>query len=101
MAGGRCSCAPSRSFRWHSWCVLGAASMLALVWLPRSPLEDMALFGLMAMFSYGATAVLQAFVMELFPTHLRATGAALSASAGLCLGFAIFPVLTAWIIEAI
>jgi len=79
-----------------AWCVLGTVALIALIWLPRTPHQDLIAYGLVAVFFYGVNGVLQAFVTELFPTHLRATGAALSASAGLCIGFALFPILVAY-----
>jgi MFS family permease len=83
------------------WCWLGAASLLALVWLPTTEWQDVLCFGLLAMFFYGASAVMLTFTTELFPTRLRATAAAVSASSGLNLGFAIFPVLVARGVEAV
>lgn len=83
------------------WCWLGAASLLALVWLPRTMWQDILCFGLLAMFFYGASAVMLTYVAELFPTRLRATAAAVSASSGLNLGFAIFPILVAYGVRSI
>lgn len=77
------------------WCILGTIALLALIWLPRTYHEDLVAFGTVAVFFYGVAGVLQTLVTELFPTHLRATGSALSASAGLCIGFALFPILVA------
>ena len=37
--------------------------------------------------------VITAMIIELFPTRLRATGAALAGTFGLNLGFAIYPIL--------
>lgn len=78
-----------------AWCLLGTIALLALIWLPGTYHEDLVAFGTVAVFFYGVAGVLQTFITELFPTHLRATGSALSASAGLCLGFALFPILVA------
>ncbi|HSN69990.1 MAG TPA: MFS transporter [Steroidobacteraceae bacterium] len=81
------------------WCWIGAAALLGLIWLPTSYLADVFWFSLMATFFYGSAAVMGVYVAELFPTHLRATGAALSGSAALACGFAIFPVLVAALVE--
>jgi MFS family permease len=78
-----------------AWCVLGTIALLALIWLPRTYHQDVVAFGIVAVFFYGVAGVLQTFITELFPTHLRATGAALSASSGLCIGFAVFPIVVA------
>lgn len=76
------------------WCWLGAVALVGFIWLPRSPLEDILLCGLMAFFSFGTAAILTTFVLEQFPTRIRATGAA-CASASVSLGFAVFPLLVA------
>jgi MFS family permease len=83
------------------WCWLGAAALLGLIWLPQSYAADVFWFGLMATFFYGSAAVMGVYVAELFPTHLRATGAAFSGAAALSCGFAIFPVLVARLVETL
>ncbi len=80
------------------WCLAGTCALLALIWLPHTVSQDLVAFSVMATFFYGVIGVLQTFITELFPTHLRATGAALSASAGLCLGFTCFPIIVAKVI---
>src|SRR6185437_249998 len=74
-------------------CVLGTVALVCLIWLPRSYHEDILAFSAVAIFFYGVAGVLQTLITELFPTHLRATGSALSASAGLCIGFTLFPII--------
>ncbi len=73
------------------WCWVGAIAFLGFVWLPKSPLEDIFWCGLMAIFFYGATAILATYLLELYPTRLRATGAAFGSSF-LSLGFATSPI---------
>jgi MFS family permease len=83
------------------WCFMGAATLLYFLWFSDGFWSDLILFGVMASFFYGTSAVLTTFMAELFPTHLRATGAAVSASAGMNLGFATFPVIVSASIENI
>jgi MFS family permease len=80
------------------WVSLGAFTFLALVWLPDSRLENLIWFGLMTMFFYGCAAVQWAFAAEQFPTRARATATAMIMAATLA-GFALFPVLVAYVIE--
>lgn len=84
-----------------AWCLAGTCALLVLIWLPRTISQDLVAFSVMAIFFYGVSGVLQTFIMELFPTHLRATGASLSASAGLCLGFTCFPIIVAKVVGAL
>ncbi len=76
------------------WCWVGAVAFVGFVWLPQSEVADIFWCGLMAIFFYGAVAVMATYLLELYPTRLRATGAALG-SAFLSLGFATFPILIA------
>lgn len=76
------------------WCWAGALAFLGFVWLPRSVGADIFWCGLMAIFFYGAAAITSGYLLDLYPTRLRATGAAVG-SAFLSLGFATFPVLVA------
>lgn len=82
------------------WSWLGAAAFLGFVWLPQSALQDTAWCGVMAIFFYGTTAILGTFLVELYPTRLRATGAAFG-SACLSLGFAVAPVIVASLVAAL
>ena len=59
----------------------------------------MALFSIMAMFFYGTSAVLTIFVSELFPTNIRATAVGAVAGMGINLGFALYPVIVANLVE--
>lgn len=80
------------------WVSLGAAAFLGLVWLPDSRIENLVGFGVMTMFFYGSAAVQWAFAAEQFPTRVRATATAMIMAATLA-GFALFPVLVAYIIQ--
>jgi MFS family permease len=82
------------------WCWAGALAFLGFIWLPNGVAADIAWCGLMAIFFYGAVAVMGTYLLELYPTRLRATGAALG-SAFLSLGFATFPILVARVVGAI
>jgi MFS family permease len=81
-----------------AWCWLGAVTFLGFVWLPGSVPEDIAWCGVMAIFFYGSVAIMGTYMLELYPTRLRATGAAVN-SAFLSLGFATFPVMVAHLVE--
>ncbi len=83
------------------WCGLGAICLVILVWVPESYWQDVAAFGILAAFFYGASAIMLTIVSEQFPTRLRATALAVSASAGLNLGFAVYPVLIARIVASV
>jgi MFS family permease len=75
------------------WCALGAAALLALLWVSHGRTSDFVWFAIMAMFFYGAMAVLPVLVAEIFPVELRATALGACASAPLSLGFALFPLI--------
>ena len=75
------------------WSWLGALGLLLTVWLPQTFLQDVLAFGLTTIFLYGTSCVLTIYLVGLFPTQLRATGAAVCGSASLSVGYSIFPVL--------
>jgi MFS family permease len=75
--------------------MLGAAGFIAMLWLPSGITDTLMLFGLMSIFFYGTAAVKFAYVAELFPTHLRATGLAVCGSLAVNLGIAAGPTLVA------
>jgi MFS family permease len=81
--------------------LLGAAGFLAMIWLPTGTLDTLLLFGLMSIFFYGTAAVKFAYVAELFPTALRATGLAVCGSLAVNLGIAAGPLLVAAAVERI
>ncbi|MFT3964270.1 MAG: MFS transporter [Sphingobium sp.] len=74
------------------WSWSGATALLAFLWLPETPVQDVIACGVMAIFSFGTSAILTTFLLEQFPTRVRATGAS-CASASVSLGFAIFPIV--------
>jgi SHS family lactate transporter-like MFS transporter len=75
------------------WCLLGAGALLVLLWSSGGREADYLWFALMAIFFYGAMAVLPLLVAEIFPPELRATALGACASAPLSLGFALFPLI--------
>jgi len=83
------------------WFVAGAASLTCMVWLPSTFAEDVVAFGVTAAFFYGSQAVFGTFSTEIFPTRIRATAMAFSASFANYLGFAIFPLIVAWAVPRI
>lgn len=75
------------------WTLLGAIALIALMWLPETRWQDLALFGLTGAFFYGSNAVVGALLTELYPTRMRTTAYAMCGSAPLSAGFALFPAL--------
>ena len=81
------------------WVWTGALAMCGLIWIPTSYSGDVLWFSLMAAFFYGANAVMGTFLTEQFPTHMRATGAAIAGTLGINAGHVAFPLLVAWAVE--
>ena len=81
------------------WTWVGALAVCFLIWPDNGYAYDMALFSIMAMFFYGTSAVLTIFVSELFPTNIRATAVGAVAGMGINLGFALYPVIVANLVE--
>lgn len=75
------------------WTLLGAAAFMTLIWGTSTIESTVVMFAIMTMFFYGASAVKFAYVAEIFPTHLRATGLAVCTSLAVNLGTAIGPLL--------
>lgn len=75
------------------WTFAGGLGFLWLVWGTQGYADSLLAFGMMSIFFYGAAAVKFAFVAEVFPTELRATGLALASSLAVTMGTAIGPVL--------
>ena len=75
------------------WTLAGALSFVWLIWGTSGYWDSLIAFGVMSTFFYGAAAVKFAFVAEVFPTELRATGLALASSLAVTLGTATGPVL--------
>ncbi|MBL8629731.1 MAG: MFS transporter [Rhodospirillaceae bacterium] len=83
------------------WTLLGAACFLFLVWGTKSYTATIIAFAIMSIFFYGAAAVKFAYVAEIFPTHLRATGLAVCTSLAVNIGTAISPLLISTTVQHI
>jgi putative MFS transporter len=81
------------------WTLLGNLAFLYLIWGTETTLEAVVAFGVMSMFFYGTAAVKFAFVAEIFPTALRATGIAVCGSLAVTLGIATGPLLVTYAVE--
>ncbi len=81
------------------WTLAGAAAFMWLIWGTTGFASSIVAFAVMSMFFYGAAAVKFAFVAEVFPTRLRATGLAFSSSLAVTFGTAIGPVLVLTAVE--
>lgn len=75
------------------WVILGTLALIGLIWWSSSFVQIFVCYTLMTVFVYGAITVLGTLVAESFPTRVRTTGAAFTASTGIQLGLAIFPAL--------
>ena len=73
----------------------------ALVWPDHSYYMDLLGFSLMEIFFYGTSAVLTTFIAELVPTHIRATAVGAVSGLGINLGFALFPLVVANLVESL
>jgi MFS family permease len=81
------------------WTLSGTIALVGLVWLTSGYGATLFGFGIMSMFLYGTAAVKFAFVAEIFPTPLRATGLAVCSSLPVNFGIAIGPTLIAQSVE--
>ncbi len=82
------------------WTLLGAAALVALMWLPQERWQDLAIFGLTGAFFYGSNAVVGALLTDLFPTRMRTTAYAVCGSAPLSAGFALFPAIVPLVVQS-
>jgi MFS family permease len=82
------------------WLWTGALGVTGVIWNEQGFWGNVAWFSVTAMFFYGTAAVLTTYIAEIFPTRIRATAVAVVAGSGINLGFAIFPVLVAGLIES-
>ncbi|MCB2108280.1 MAG: MFS transporter [Rhodobacteraceae bacterium] len=82
------------------WTLLGATAFFGLIWGTSSYSSALAAFAVMSFFFYGASAVKFAYVAEVFPTHLRATGLAFCSSLAVNIGIAIGPLSVSAAVEA-
>jgi putative MFS transporter len=83
------------------WTLLGAAAFMWLLWGTSGYSDSVIAFGVMAMFFYGTAAVKFAYVAEIFPTRLRATGLAFCGSLAVTLGTAVGPLAISYSVEHI
>jgi MFS family permease len=83
------------------WTLLGASAFLFLVWGTETYAATITAFAVMTMFFYGAAAVKFAYIAEIFPTHLRATGLAFCGSLAVNFGTALGPLMVSTAVERI
>ena len=83
-----------------TWCWLGSAAFLALVWFASGWWQTVVVFSLTTFFFYGATAVIFTFLAENFPAEVRATAVAFSGSFGVMLGVALGPLALSYLAVA-
>lgn len=81
------------------WTLLGSVFFMVFLWLSTGYWQSMLAFSVMAMFLLGTAAVKFAYIAELFPTRLRATGIAFSGSFAVTLGQATGPAMIGWLAD--
>src|SRR5690606_10533519 len=79
------------------WTLLGSVFFVIFLWFTSGYLQSMIAFSVMAVFLLGAAAVKFAYIAEIFPTRLRATGIAFCGSFAVLLGQATGPVVIGWL----
>jgi len=82
------------------WTLLGNLAFLYLIWGTTEFAGSITAYAVMCVFFYGSAAVKFAFVAEVFPTYLRATGLAVCSSLAVTLGVATGPLLVSYVVEA-
>ncbi len=80
------------------WIALGTLGFIGFIWFADGRTSDLIWFGLMTIFFYGSAAVIWPLGAELFPTHVRATAAAVS-GAGILFGFTLYPYVVSLLVE--
>jgi MFS family permease len=83
------------------WSWLGALGLIGLLWASPNFVTDAIWFSLMGAFFFGAAAVIMTFVVEIFPTRVRATGAGFAGTFAFSLGSAIYPLMVSSAAESI
>ena len=78
------------------WTLLGTVALFVLVWGTSGYWGTLIGFAVMTIFFYGTAAVKFAFVAEVFPTPLRATGLAVCSSLPVNFGIAVGPSIIAY-----
>ena len=81
------------------WTLLGSMFFVVFLWFTDGYAASMVAFSVMAVFLLGTAAVKFAYIAELFPTHLRATGLAFCGSFAVLLGQATGPALIGWLAD--
>lgn len=81
------------------WTLLGSFFFVIFLWFTRSYAESMVAFSVMAVFLLGAAAVKFAYIAEIFPTRLRATGISFCGSFAVLLGQATGPAAIGWLAD--
>jgi len=81
------------------WTLVGSVLFTLFIWGSSSYWESMLAFSAMALFLLGTAAVKFAYVAELFPTRLRATGLAFCGSLAVTLGQATGPIFIGWMAD--
>jgi MFS family permease len=81
------------------WTLLGSVFFTVFLWFTSGYWQSMLAFAVMAVFLLGTAAVKFAYVAELFPTRLRATGIAFSGSFAVTLGQATGPIIIGWLAD--
>ena len=81
------------------WTLLGATSFLCMIWFTNGYWDTLIVLCITTIFFYGTAAVKFAYIAEVFPTHLRATGLAFCSSLAVNLGIAFGPLIVAYRIE--
>lgn len=81
------------------WTLLGSLFFMVFLWLSEGYWQSMIAFSVMAVFLLGTAAVKFAYIAELFPTRLRATGIAFSGSFAVTLGQATGPAMIGWLAD--
>lgn len=81
------------------WTLLGSFFFVIFLWFTDGYLASMIAFSIMAVFLLGAAAVKFAYIAELFPTRLRATGLAFCGSFAVSLGQATGPAMIGWLAD--
>ncbi|MEQ9109748.1 MAG: MFS transporter [Rhodospirillaceae bacterium] len=76
--------------------LLGAAAFLSMVWFTSGYWDTLIVLCIATTFFYGTAAVKFAYIAEVFPTHLRATGLAVCSSLAVNLGIAIGPLVVTY-----
>lgn len=81
------------------WTLLGSVLFVIFLWFTDGYLQSMIAFSIMAVFLLGAAAVKFAYIAELFPTRLRATGIAFCGSFAVLIGQGTGPAVIGWLAD--